>query len=830
LLRVAAAENPGRVVAVDVDEYANTGTSIAAGLETGEAEFAIRLGQVRVPRLVRAERGLAVPQGAWALGYEGQGTLDCLRLIPTEEEPSPGQGQVRVALRAAGVNFRDVLTVLGVYPGPAGPLGLEGAGVVLEVGPDVSDLHVGDAVMGLFPGSFAPSVSIDARVLIKIPDGWTFAQAAAAPVAFATAYHALVELAEVHPSETVLIHAAAGGVGSAAVQLARHLGAEVYGTASPSKWPALKEGGFAAECIASSRTLEFEDAFRASNEGHGFDVVINSLTGDYTDASLRSTAPGGRFIELGKADPRDADEVRAAHGAMYLAPDLLGAGPERIGEILARLQDLFATGDLQPLPVTCWDVRRAADAFRFLSQGSNIGKVVLTLPANSSTDNAILVTGASGALGGLLARHLVDSGRTRSLILASRSGMNARSTVDLAAELTERGIEVRVEACDVADRGQVEALFTALRNDGVHLTGVVHTAGVLDDAVFGSLTAERTDAVLRPKVDGAWHLHEATQHMDLKLFVLFSSVAGVLGAAGQGNYAAGNTFLDALAAYRRRAGLPAVSLAWGPWRLEQSNGGGGMADTLDRAQLERLARQGLIPLAADDGLALLDHGADADQPMYVAARMDLTRLARKGGEVPALFGRLVRGGASRGRASQGNALLTQRGLADRLVTLGVEDQREALRQILRTQIAFVLGIAGPQSIDPHRSFRELGFDSLTAVELRNRLTAATGLPLPATMIFDYPTPEALAEHLRVSTVGDGGDATPVLKELDRLEALFAALDQGADGRLRLVTRLEGILQDLRTGSTDNAASHQELEDATDDEMFDLIDRELGLTG
>jgi polyketide synthase 12 len=473
-------------------------------------------------------------------------------------------------------------------------------------------------------------------------------------------------------------------------------------------------------------------------------------------------------------------------------------------------------------------VRQAAEAFRFLSQGLNIGKVVLTLPVVRER-GSILITGASGALGGLVARHLADSGRAQSLILASRSGITARSTADLAAELTERGLHVRVEACDVADRGQVEALFTGLRNDGVHLTGVVHTAGVLDDAVFGSLTAERTDAVLRPKVDGAWHLHEATQHMDLKLFVLFSSVAGVLGAAGQGNYAAGNTFLDALAVYRRRAGLPAVSLAWGPWRLEQGNGGG-MADTLDSAQLERLARQGLVPLAAEDGLALLDLGAEADQPMYVAARMDLARLARKGVEAPALFGRLVRGGASRGRASQGNALMTQRGLAERLVTLGVEDQREALRQILRTQIAFVLGIAGPQSIDPHRSFRELGFDSLTAVELRNRLTAATGLPLPATMIFDYPTPEALAEHLRVSTVGDGGDATPVLKELDRLEALFAALDQGADGRLRLVTRLEGILQDLRSGSTDNAASHQELEDATDDEMFDLIDRELGLTG
>jgi len=305
-------------------------------------------------------------------------------------------------------------------------------------------------------------------------------------------------------------------------------------------------------------------------------------------------------------------------------------------------------------------------------------------------------------------------------------------------------------------------------------------------------------------------------------------VAGIFGAAGQANYAAGNTFLDALAAHRQRAGLPAVSVAWGPWHLE--NASGGMADTLDRAHRERMARQGLAPLSGADGLALLDRAREADDSLLVAARLDLSRLSRKGAEPLPLFANLVRRSAGRGAATQ-NAVLAQQGLAERLALLSKPDQQEALRAIVRTQIALVLGIAGQQSIDTHRTFRELGFDSLTAVELRNRLTAATGLALPATMIFDYPTPDDLAEYLRVGTVGDtddGADGAGLLKELDRFQTMLAA--RPADNPLKLITRLEGILQDLRTGGSANAQSNQEIEDATDDEMFSLIDRELGLMG
>ncbi|MFD0632075.1 SDR family NAD(P)-dependent oxidoreductase [Catenulispora yoronensis] len=871
MVRVAASENPGRIAAVDVDDPVGSGPSIAAGLGVGETEFAVRSGQIRVPRLVRADRGLKVPEsGGWRLGYEGQGTLECLRLVAGEAgsgsadatadstgtaaaaaaagsgsgsdevaNASAGAGvsgqrstsralepgQVRIAVRAAGVNFRDVLTVLGVYPGPAGPLGLEGAGIVVEIGPGVERFAVGDAVAGLFAEAFGPVAVADARTLIPMPAGWTFAQAAAVPVAFVTAYHALVELAGVQAGESVLVHAAAGGVGGAAVQLARHLGAEVYATASPAKWNAVRGLGIPEEQIASSRTPEFADVFS------GVDVVINSLTGELIDASLRALRPGGRFVELGKTDLRDD-----VGDAVYLLPDLLTGGEiERIGRILERISALISSGVLEPLPVTCWDVRRAVDAFRFLSQGLNVGKVVLTLPTPREK-GAVLVTGASGALGGLVARHLVNGGHAESLILASRRGANAGGVAELAAELAAVGASVELVACDVAEREQVAEMLGTLARRGVRLSGIMHTAGVLDDSVLGSLTAERTEAVLRPKLDGAWHLHELTQDLDLDSFVMFSSVAGIFGAAGQANYAAGNTFLDALAAHRQRAGLPAVSVAWGPWHLEdQRAGASGMADTLDRSHRERMARQGLAPLSGQDGLALLDRAREADDSLLVAARLDLARLSRRGAEPLPLFANLVRRGtAGRGSATQ-NAALAQQGLAERLATLSRADQQEALRAIVRTQVALVLGIAGRQSVDTHRTFRELGFDSLTAVELRNRLTAATGLVLPATMIFDYPTPDDLAEYLRAETVGEDGGAdgtgatdAGLLKELDRLQSLLVA--RPAENPLKLITRLEGILQDLRTGGSANAQSNQEIEDASDDEMFSLIDRELGLMG
>ncbi|MEU5540098.1 SDR family NAD(P)-dependent oxidoreductase [Streptomyces sp. NPDC020362] len=822
LVRAAAGEHPERIVLADVEALAGSGPLVVAGTGLGEPEFAVRDAQVRVPRLARAAGdGLALPDGRqWRLGIAERGTVENLLLEEQEDGHRPlAAGEVRVAVRAAGVNFRDVLNVLDMYPGEAGPLGLEGAGVVLETGPGVVEPAVGDMVMGLFQGAFSPVVVADARAVGHMPSGWSVAEAAGAPVAFLTAYYALVELAGLRPGERVLIHAAAGGVGMAAVQVARHLGAEVFATASPSKWAALRDLGLDERHMASSRTTEFEEAFRAQSGGCGMDVVLDSLAGEFVDASLRLTRPGGRFVELGRTDVRDPEQVLGDHQVTYRTFDLLQQDPDLVGRMLSSLTGLFAEGVLRPLPVACWDMRRAVEAFRFLTRARHVGKVVLTVPAASGAGRGgtVLVTGASGALGGLVARHLAATGRARGLVLASRRGAGASGMPELAAELAESGTSVQVVACDAADREQLAAVIAGVPA-AMPLTGVVHTAGVLDDGVIASLTADRVRKVMRPKADAAWHLHELTRHLDLDTFALFSSVAGVWGNPGQANYAAGNTFLDALAVHRRRQGLPAVSLAWGPW--EQ-----GMAGGLTEADRQRMSRQGLRPLSDADGLALLDAAAGRPEPLLVTARLDLPALRRLGPAVPALVTGLVRPG----RRTAGNpGPDAGRKLASRLAALPPEQLEGAILNLVLTQAALVLGRPGPESIESARYFRQLGFDSLTAVEFRNRISSAVGLRLPAGVVFDYPTPVELAGYLRDRVADQEIDYEPVLNELDRLKSLLSGIAQRGAGTSKIMSRLETIMDDFRGGAADGGPADEDISGATDDEMFDLIDKELGI--
>src|SRR5580658_1888571 len=579
--------------------------------------------------------------------------------------------------------------------------------------------------------------------------GWSLVQAAAAPVVFLTAYYALVDLAGLRAGESVLIHAAAGGVGMAPVQLARHLGARVFGTASLGKWPAVQALGVPREQLASSRTTDFEQVFREVAEGRGMDVVLNSLAGQFVDASLRLTVPGGRFVEMGKTDIRDPAQVAADHDLAYRAFDVIEAGPDRISQIFAALGELFAGGVLAPLPVACWDVRRAVEAFRYLSQARNVGKVVLTIPAPAAEVGTVLITGASGALGGLVARHLAASGQAGRLILTSRRGPAAPGAGALAAGLAGLGAEVRVAACDAADRN---ALATVI-GDGP-LTGVVHAAGVLDDGVIGSLSAARIDGVMQPKVDAAWHLHELTAGRDLDMFVLFSSVAGVTGSAGQGNYAAANTFLDALAAHRRDLGLAGTSLAWGAWQQA-----GGMAGQLDQADRQRMTRAGFAALTDEQGLALLDAAAAVGEPLLVPVRLDLARLRDHGPGLPPLLTALT---GQAGRRAAGQPAAGRNTLAAQLAPLPPAEQHRLLRDLVLTHAAQVLSMTGPDAVETvgtSRTFRELGFDSLTAVELRNKITTTTGLRLPATLVFDYPTPAALVDFVRAELLGGQDDTT-----------------------------------------------------------------------
>ncbi|PNE42856.1 hypothetical protein AOB60_01830 [Streptomyces noursei] len=831
LVRSAQAEHPGRFVLADLDGHAASTASLPSLPTAGEPQLALREGRVLVPRLAPGvpAGSLVPPPGTreWHLERTGAGnTVDDLALTPFPEAAAPlAPGQVRVAVRAAGLNFRDVVMALGMVPDQR-LLGGEIAGVVTETARDVTALAVGDRVLGLVRGGLGPVAVADHRMLARIPEGWSFDRAASVPVTFLTAYYGLVDLAGVRPGDRVLVHAAAGGVGMAAVQLARHLGAEVFATAGPAKWGTVRGLGVDDEHLASSRTGEFEALFASTSGGHGLDVVLNSVAGEMTDASLRLVRPGGRFIEMGKTDIRDADEVAAAYeGVTYHAFDLMDAGPERIAGMLAEILALFDDGHLRPIPVTTWDVRQAPEAFRHFSQARHIGKIVLTVPPAWNSEGTVLVTGASGALGAEVARHLVRTHEVGHLVLASRRGPDGEGMAELADELTALGATtVRAVACDVADRAAVAGLLAAIPAEHP-LTAVVHAAGLVDDGLLESLTPERIDTVFRPKADGAWHLHELTRERELAAFAVFSSVTGTLGAGAQANYAAANAFLDALAAHRHDQGLAATSLAWGMW-----SGTRGMAANLARADLDRMKRSGIAGLTADDGFALMDTALASGRPVLLPVRLDTRalRATAASGSLAAPLRALVHVAAA--EATQAPAADT---LRDRLGSLAPEDRRQVLLDVVRGQVALVLGHTDPERVEPQRAFKDLGFDSLTAVELRNRLNAATGLALPTTLVFDHPTPAALTDHVEgVLLAGLGSPVAPLLARLDDWAAGLAAarLDDGE--REQVAARLQALARQWGgdTRAQDDATTVvDELGQATDDEVIDFISKELGIS-
>ncbi|MBJ8338087.1 alpha/beta fold hydrolase [Antrihabitans sp. YC3-6] len=739
LVRSAQSEHPGRFVLVDVDDGPDPDWSALVG--TDEPQLAIRAGRVLAPRLVRAS---GPREGLWRLGITKKGSLEHLAIVASDADRVLAADEVRIGVRAAGLNFRDVLIALGMYPGDA-PLGSEAAGVVLEIGSAVTDLAPGDRVFGLVSDTFGPVAVADRQMVTTMPDDWSFVQAAAVPVVYLTAYYGLIDLAGVQPGERVLVHAAAGGVGMAAVRIAQHLGAEVFATASPSKWDALRELGIAEDRIASSRDLGFGETFAT-----GVDVVLNALAGEYIDTTLGLLSPGGRFLEIGKADVRDPEVVAREHpGVRYRAFDVSeAAGADRIQQTLAQVVEWFAEGVLAHAPVRTWDVRAGGEAFRFLREGRNVGKVVLTVPAPIDPEGSVLITGGTGGLGLVLARHLVGVYGVKRLVLVSRRG---RAGVDAAglevlAGLEALGAEVRVEVCDVADRGAVGALLDSLQWP---LTAVVHAAGVLDDGVVESMSQESLAGVLRPKVDGALVLHELTAGLDVSAFVLFSSMAALVGSAGQANYAAANAGLDAVAVLRRAQGLPGVSLAWGLWA-----DGTGMTGGLGEEELARLGRLGVGAMSAEQALGLFDVALRSDRALLAPVQLDLAALRHqaKAGLLPALLRGLVRAPVREVAASSGS-------LAQRLAGMPAAERESVVVDLVRSHVAAVLGHSGSGSVDPDRAFKDLGFDSLAAVELRNRLTQATGHKLPATLIFEHPTPTATA-RLILETFEVAKEPTP----------------------------------------------------------------------
>ncbi|MFY9920653.1 MAG: type I polyketide synthase, partial [Mycobacterium sp.] len=531
------------------------------------------------------------------------------------------------------------------------------------------------------------------------------------------------------------------------------------------------------------------------------------------------------------AGDRAARLVVLTHGAVGLAgadiTDLAGAAiwglvrsaqSENPGQIVLVDSDapvdaarLAASGEPQLL------VRGAAV---YAARLAAVGADNATESTVLDPGGAVLITGGTGMAGGVLARHLVGRYRVGQVVLVSRSGMDSAGAAELVADLTQAGAQVEVIACDVADRDAAAALITDVAGR-YRLQAVVHAAGVLDDAVIGSLTPQRIDTVLRAKVDGAWHLHELTRELPLNAFVVFSSLAGIIGAPGQANYAAANAFLDALAAHRRAAGLAGLSLAWGLWETPSTMTAGMQAP--DQA---RLHRRGLTAMTPGQAMELFDTALGVDNPVLIATRLDLAALADPAHTptLPTLFHQLI---PHRTRRAQ-HATTTSTPIA-RLNELTPAAAHQLLTDLVTEHLTAVLGHPDPTTINPNDTFADLGFDSLTAIELRNRLSTATALTLTPTIIFDHPTPTTLAKHLHTemtkATERNGAGA-------DRFDAMIGALeDVVANSRwddtqkARAAARIERVLASVQADSQ-READDSDIESASDSELFRIIDQEL----
>ncbi|QES43775.1 polyketide synthase [Streptomyces venezuelae] len=787
LIRAARAEHPGRLLLVDVDaRTARSADAVAAAVATGEPELAWRDGQAYVPRLSRTAPDLLVlPDDAseWRLETTGEGTdsadpadVGDLALVPVVSETPLAPQEIRVAIRAAGVGADDLAD-----SGRA--IGIEGAGVVTEVGAEVTAPAVGDRVWGVFPegGAAARTAVTDHRSVARLPKALTFAEAAAAATPYLAAWHALVDEGGLRAGrgQRVLIHAAtdrvssadaADPVGLAAVHIARHLGAEVYASAPPAAHDALRDAGLDGTHLTGPEPADIAQRVPA-----GLDLVVgpHRSTGAEVAAALLLTADG-RYVAV---------DARAAVTA-------LDAG--RRQEILTELSGLLDSGALRALPFTAYDIRSATevlhgshsshDSQRSRAATTPHGRSVLTVPRPIDPDGTVVLTGASGTLGRLVLRRLVAEHGVRNVLLLSRSGTEAPGDLlDVLDTLDVRddGLRIRSVACDVADREQLAAALAGIPAEHP-LTAVVHTAGVLDDGILASLTPERLATVLRPKADAVRALHDVTAGADLAAFVVFSSVAGVLGSAGQANYAAANAYLDAYAARRHAAGAPAVSVAWGLWQETSS-----MTAGLGAADLGRIARTGLLPTTTEEGLAAFDLALTAAMPHLVPVHVDTAAL-RTADTVPPLLRDLAP--APRRRTASSAPTAPAESLESKLRGLPAEQRTALLLDLVLADVAQVLGHGDPRGVSADGAFRDLGFDSLTAVELRNRISGRIGVKLSATAVFDHPSPRALVDHLATKLTPAPAPTpvpTPAAEEQPGYEGIMADL-------ARIGARLNGL--------------------------------------
>jgi acyl transferase domain-containing protein/acyl carrier protein len=796
-----------------------------------EDQIAWRNGRRHIFRLMRRVPSLSPPTPEeFKLKISTLGQLEHLHLVPAERRP-PGPEEVEISVTAAGLNFKDVVHALGMLQAvtPDGrpvaasemEFGLEAVGVITAVGEKVTDYTIGEVVIaGVTQGALGSRVIVPAAFICPKPVHVSDAAAATLPIVFLTAWHGLMHLAKIGPQDRVLIHAAAGGVGQAAIQLAKQAGAEIFATASPAKWDWLKSQGITH--IFNSRTLDFADEIMQATGGKGVTVILNSLGDEFIAKNVEILAPSGRFIEIGRIgiwDPEKMHRIRPdVDYHSFELGDLSWREPVLISQMMHRLHGMLQENRLQPISHQIFPMTDAVEAFRLMAQGKHTGKVVLVRPEslksvtrdttgrqkpfhtllksatpdsptseNKATsadrpiirsDAAYLITGGLGSLGRVTAESLIQSGAHHLILVGRRSPSEA--TRQWLTDMQQNDVQIQVIAADIANPADAAQVLAPIPG-WPPLRGIVHAAGILNDGVIAQQSWPRFVSVMEPKVWGTWHLHTLSRDLPLDFFVCFSSIASLLGSPGQSNYAAANAFMDALMHLRRKSGLPGLSINWGPW------GQVGMAAGLETRDHVRWKEQGLRVLAPESALIQFTDML-REQPWPQVGVVDVLwdrYVEQMTAAAPPFLADLLQ------RTSRPVMPVSSR-LRNDLAALPHAERMTVLTGAIRRQVARILG-ASEGDIGMDQGFFELGMDSLTSVELRNFLQSALSCQIPLTLTFDYPTIERLAEHLLHLVFTDRISESAVSisapeKGADADELSDAELEKLLDARLAALER------------------------------------------
>ena len=752
-----------------------------------------------------------------SLGFQFPGRLRNLRW-QSSPRILPAEDEIEVEVHATGLNFRDIMYTLGLLPdeavenGFAGPtLGLEFSGVVQCIGGKNSIFAPGDRVVGFGPSSFGNRVVTKATAIAHMPPEISFAAATTIPSTFFTAYYALHYLARLQAGERVLIHGAAGGVGLAAIQVAKWLGAEIYTTAgSDEKQDFLRLLGI--EHILHSRSLSFADEILAQTNGQGVDVVLNSLAGEAVNRNLRVLKPFGRFLELGKRDFYENTKIGLRpfrNNISYFGIDadqLMQNRPKLTGRLFTEVMTLFAQGTFHPLPYRIFEAENIVDAFRYMQQARQIGKIVITYQKGISHvqpdvspkkqlqlkgDATYLVTGGLAGFGLRTAEWLAEKGAGH-LVLLSRSGPGSIEANTAIERLQHHGVKVYAASCDITDKKALERLLAATARKMPPLKGIVHAANVIDDGLIRNMDAKQIRRVLAPKALGAYYLHELTLDLSLDYFILFSSATTLFGNPGQGNYVAANACLDALACNRRNNGLPATCVRWGAIddvgflarnvkikdALQNRMGGAAIDSTIALEVLEEM----LVSGRTGQGVMEIDWQA-------------LSRFLPSAGSPK--FQEI-----SRNFRASGNDMDTTDDMHYLLEELSDEELLAAIVAILKDEAGEILQIS-PSKMDPESSMYEMGLDSLMGVELVVALESRFGTRLSVMALSQSPTIDKLAELIFQQLKGsEAKDETPTENEI-LSQAKKLAAQHGAEISDETITKLAENLQSRDTTADDH---------------------------